>query len=286
MPERLQVWKTSSREFDVVEAAAVKTGDAVRIEAAYLLAAGNLCIMRYTVHPSGVVETRMTFTSTDAEAVAHGALRSRPDRDVLPGSEKACSEAAKLDVPRIGVRFRMPLAMRQVEYYGRGPGENYADRNAGAFVGLYSTSADEMYFPYVRPQENGHRTDTRRVRFGKRHGPGDRGRQSLRIQRPEKRRGGFRRRGGCPKTVPMAQPDPCGQGARRSGRPQRQTPADAYRQTSRPATSWRCCIDMKQQGVGRIRQLGSHARTAAQNPRGQHVQLGIRHHSVLMQSMK
>ena len=60
--------------------------------------------------------------------------------------------------------------MRQVEYYGRGPGENYADRNAGAFVGLYSTSADEMYFPYVRPQENGHRTDTRRVRFGKRHG--------------------------------------------------------------------------------------------------------------------
>ena len=66
MPERLQVWKTSSREFDVVKTAAVKTGDAVRIEAAYLLAAGNLCIMRYTVHPSGVVETRMTFTSPAA----------------------------------------------------------------------------------------------------------------------------------------------------------------------------------------------------------------------------
>ena len=170
MPERLQVWKTSSREFDVVEAAAVKTGDAVRIEAAYLLAAGNLCIMRYTVHPSGVVETRMTFTSTDAEAVATELSEAARTATFSPGSEKARSEAAKLDVPRIGVRFRMPLAMRQVEYYGRGPGENYADRNAGAFVGLYSTSADEMYFPYVRPQENGHRTDTRRVRFGKRHG--------------------------------------------------------------------------------------------------------------------
>ena len=68
----------------------------------------------------------------------------------------------KLNVPRIGVRFHLPSDMNQVEYFGRGPGENYIDRNASSFVDLYRTTADQMYTNnYVRPQENGHRTDTR-----------------------------------------------------------------------------------------------------------------------------
>ena len=55
--------------------------------------------------------------------------------------------------------------MNRVKYYGRGPGENYLDRLAGSKVGIYSTTAEDMYYPYVRPQENGHRTDTRWVAF-------------------------------------------------------------------------------------------------------------------------
>ena len=55
----------------------------------------------------------------------------------------------------------MPKAMNKVQYYGRGPGENYIDRASGNKVGRYETTAEEMYFPYVFPQENGHRTDTR-----------------------------------------------------------------------------------------------------------------------------
>lgn len=51
--------------------------------------------------------------------------------------------------------------MDNVEYYGRGPGENYIDRQAGSKVGIYRSKAGDMYFPYVRPQENGHRTDVR-----------------------------------------------------------------------------------------------------------------------------
>ena len=68
-----------------------------------------------------------------------------------------------MNVPRIGVRFRLPASMNQVEYFGRGPAENYLDRNAGSMVGLYKSTAEELYFPYVRPQENGHHTDTRWV---------------------------------------------------------------------------------------------------------------------------
>ena len=55
--------------------------------------------------------------------------------------------------------------MHGVTWYGRGPGENYIDRSRGSLVGLYSSSAESMYFPYVRPQENGHRSDTRWAAF-------------------------------------------------------------------------------------------------------------------------
>lgn len=227
----------------------------------------------------------MTFTSTDAEAVATELSEAARTATFSPGSEKARSEAAKLDVPRIGVRFRMPLAMRQVEYYGRGPGENYADRNAGAFVGLYSTSADEMYFPYVRPQENGHRTDTRRVRFGKRHGleiVADSlfGFNALRNAVED-----FDGEEAVRRPYQWRNLTPADKEHDEAARPQRQTPADAYRRHHTPRL--RGGLHRHEAaGSGRIRQLGSHARTAAQNPRGQHVQLGIRHHSVLMQSMK
>ena len=73
---------------------------------------------------------------------------------------------------RIGVRFRLPAEMNQVAYFGRGPEENYIDRKAGTIVDLYKTTADDMYFPYVRPQENGHHVDTRWVALSKKGGKG------------------------------------------------------------------------------------------------------------------
>lgn len=57
------------------------------------------------------------------------------------------------------------MNMNKVKYFGRGPDENYVDRASASKVGVYSTTAEEMYYPYVRPQENGHRTDTRWVAF-------------------------------------------------------------------------------------------------------------------------
>jgi len=51
--------------------------------------------------------------------------------------------------------------MSCAEYLGRGPWENYTDRNSSTFVGHYKATIAEMYVPYIRPQENGHRTDVR-----------------------------------------------------------------------------------------------------------------------------
>ena len=81
----------------------------------------------------------------------------------LQERERADYNANKLNMPRFGLRLRLPAAYHNVTYLGRGPGENYWDRKAGSPLGLYRTTAEDMYFPYVRPQENGHRTDVRQL---------------------------------------------------------------------------------------------------------------------------
>lgn len=75
--------------------------------------------------------------------------------------EAQMSEATLKEAPRYGVRWRMPQEFSKVRFYGRGPWENYCDRKDGAMFGIYSCDVDDMYTPYVRPQENGHRVDVR-----------------------------------------------------------------------------------------------------------------------------
>ncbi|HZK07632.1 MAG TPA: glycoside hydrolase family 2 TIM barrel-domain containing protein [Bacteroidales bacterium] len=65
------------------------------------------------------------------------------------------------ELPRFGMRWAMPGRYDNLQWFGRGPHENYIDRNTGAFVGKYNSTAAEQYFPYVRPQENGNKTDIR-----------------------------------------------------------------------------------------------------------------------------
>ncbi|MFD2825350.1 glycoside hydrolase family 2 TIM barrel-domain containing protein [Leeuwenhoekiella polynyae] len=77
--------------------------------------------------------------------------------------------AAKLDLkakklpelPRFGMRMQLPAGFDNLEYYGRGPEENYADRNSAAFIGIYKAQVDSLKMPYIRPQEYGYHTDTR-----------------------------------------------------------------------------------------------------------------------------
>ena len=162
----MQVWKESSSKFKVTDVTAERNGEAVRLKVTYLLAAGNDYTAEYTVWPSGAVEAAMHFASTDRKAVEVGPTEAQLEATFSPAAAEARKNAAELEVPRIGMRFRLPVSMNGVEYYGRGPQENYCDRKAGTLAGIYRTTADQMYYPYVRPQENGHHTDTRRVTFG------------------------------------------------------------------------------------------------------------------------
>jgi len=69
-------------------------------------------------------------------------------------------------MPRVGTKLKVDKALDQVQWYGRGPQENYSDRKTSAFVGLYSSTVDDLYYPYIRPQENGYRTGIRELSFG------------------------------------------------------------------------------------------------------------------------
>ena len=64
-------------------------------------------------------------------------------------------------LPRIGVVLNIAEGFNDLEWFGRGPHENYIDRNAGAPVGHYKSSVDEQYVPYILPQEHGNKTDVR-----------------------------------------------------------------------------------------------------------------------------
>ena len=62
---------------------------------------------------------------------------------------------------RYGMQLQMAKAYDRVQYYGRGPVENYIDRNSSEFLGIYENQVADEYFPYVRPQESGNHTDVR-----------------------------------------------------------------------------------------------------------------------------
>ena len=75
------------------------------------------------------------------------------------------------ELPRVGVSLVLPEAFEQMEWFGRGPWENYSDRKRSALVGLWQASVTDDYVPYILPQEYGNKTDVRWLRLhdGKGH---------------------------------------------------------------------------------------------------------------------
>ena len=78
-------------------------------------------------------------------------------------------------MPKFGMRMRLPADMTHIEYYGRGPWENYPDRKRSAFLGHYQMPLSEFETEYVHPQDNGCRTDVRWFTIGN-------GKRSLRVE--------------------------------------------------------------------------------------------------------
>ncbi len=131
-PARTQDFKTASREFSA-SATAENTSSGAVLNVCYDLPSGNEYHVVYEVLANGIVKVHADFRGVPADGKA-------------------------IEVPRVGLRFRLPAKDDRFSYFGRGPQECYWDRQGGARLGIYETSASVEYVPYVRPQENGHHT--------------------------------------------------------------------------------------------------------------------------------
>ena len=91
----------------------------------------------------------MTYTLTaEGEVIVREQLNADKDAKVAP-------------MFRYGMQLQMPKGFDAISYYGRGPVENYIDRNSSEFLGVYGAKVKDEYYPYVRPQESGNHTDVR-----------------------------------------------------------------------------------------------------------------------------
>lgn len=161
-PKRLEIWEVSSRNFRVSSATAEMSGRNALVNIVYKLPAGNEFFITYKIYPDGVMNVSTRFTPAHLDGVKIDISEATATATFSPGRDaQSVSARDKMVVPRIGVRFRLPATMNRLAYLGRGPQENYWDRKAGSPIGLYNSTADDQYFPYVRPQENGHHCDTR-----------------------------------------------------------------------------------------------------------------------------
>ncbi len=101
-------------------------------------------------------------TDPDAPVVQRESMTLRPDGAVI-ATEDVRIPAHFDDLPRVGLRWTLPIALDALTWYGRGPIESYPDRRRGARLGRFSSKVLDQYVPYVMPQEHGGHADTRWV---------------------------------------------------------------------------------------------------------------------------
>ncbi|MBC8190951.1 MAG: DUF4981 domain-containing protein [Candidatus Marinimicrobia bacterium] len=136
MQNRCAVWKDMPERMQLVNLVSDKINDSqVMIEATFDNTIDSLgLVLNYVINGQGMTDISMNL-KVEAES--------------LP------------EIPRYGMTFKLPGSLKQVEWFGRGPHESYWDRKTSAAIGRYSSSIWDQYFPYVRPQETGNKTDVR-----------------------------------------------------------------------------------------------------------------------------
>jgi len=140
MQQRQGIWQFAAADRTTTSVTGEQVSpNIVKVMAVSTLPVGNATQSYvYTVYGDGSIEVESSFT---------------PGTSALP------------DLPRVGMQMSVTGSLRNVDWYGRGPQENYSDRKLGAAVGIYKDKVDNLWFPYVEPQETGNRTDTRWVSF-------------------------------------------------------------------------------------------------------------------------
>ena len=134
---KLYAWRNPTIKLDLLEAKKVNSTNLVIINANYTLPElGAMLSLQYTINSEGEIKVEQNMKAGNGE-----------------------------EYPELMFRFGMQMVLNdkfdKISYYGRGPIENYQDRKYSTFIGKYTQTIDEQYYPYDRPQETGNKTDIR-----------------------------------------------------------------------------------------------------------------------------
>lgn len=137
MPSRLGIWRSAHQDRKVKKVTiGDQSSDGLRVIVDYELAGIAVPYsIEYLIQNDGSIKLTASMNMTGRD---------------LP------------ELPRFGMRIQLPSSFDSIRYYGRGPWENYSDRKTSSFVGLYGSRVAEQFTAnYIRPQENGYKTDVR-----------------------------------------------------------------------------------------------------------------------------
>lgn len=146
MDKRSRMWKEFGKELELQTLVPVQSENQVILLAEYIHPDnGSHYVVKYQFNRKGEILVHAKFT---------------PSEDSFP------------EIPRFGMRMVVPKDYIQLDYFGRGPHENYIDRNHSAHVGLYNSAVSEQYVPYISTGENGNKTDVRWLTLSAQDGSG------------------------------------------------------------------------------------------------------------------
>lgn len=146
MPSKLNVWRAAGKNRQINSIDVKENANSVVVTVDYLLTdvVSNYKLV-YTILADGKVQV---------------------DADWKAGAENLP------ELPRFGMQMQLSNEFNHFRYYGRGPWENYSDRKTASFMGIYGSIVAEQAFDYIRPQENGNKTDVRWLTLTNEHGLG------------------------------------------------------------------------------------------------------------------
>lgn len=134
--ERCAVWREASYNRTLLSISYQTQGNVINVNAVYQLPTNpdSILFVNYGIRPDGAVEIT---------------------QELNPG----CSSLP--EIPEFGMLFVLDQSLDTISWYGRGPHENYWDRNKSAAIGRYTGKVSEQFTPYLKPQESGNKTDVR-----------------------------------------------------------------------------------------------------------------------------
>ena len=156
LQRRYSVWRNPSMTLTSLTSEYDKKKNTATVKAVYDMPDVHAQLtMAYVIIEGGSIHV---FEKMDIDSAAVAAALAQ---QAANGPRRGGRGDNTFEMFRYGVVLDMPYNMDNSEFYGRGPIENYSDRATSQNIGIYKQTADEQFFPYIRPQETGTKTDIR-----------------------------------------------------------------------------------------------------------------------------